>query len=160
MQVLPRIVRHSNGQAFCTTEYIAAERWLRTTWQGMVSPLDAEQGAQAALEPLGLTAVLYLLNDNSELRGPWFDSIDWLQQVWAPQATKLGLRYVAHVMQPHTEADLDSVLARNPFEGQFELQLFSTVEEATAWLRDCRRQQELATGPGTKKPSSDQSAAA
>jgi hypothetical protein len=160
MQVLPRIVRRSNGQAFCTTEYIAAERWLRTTWQGFVSPADAEQGAQAAVEPLDISEVPYLLNDNSQLQGPWFDSVEWLQQVWAPQAARLGIRYVAHVLQPHTEATLSNVLARDPFAGQFELQLFSTVEEATAWLRDCRRQQELATGIVVAPAAPNQSAAA
>jgi hypothetical protein len=159
MQVLPRIVRRPNGQAFCTTEYIASERWLRTTWQGFVSPSDAEQGARAALEPLNLTAVHYLLNDNSQLQGPWFDSLEWLQRVWAPQAAALGLRYVAHVLQPHTEADLGTVLATNPFAGQFELQLFSTAEEATSWLRDCRRQEELAPGTNVKQPASGQEAA-
>jgi hypothetical protein len=160
MQVLPRIVRRSNGQAFCTTDYIAAERWLRTTWQGFVSPADAEQGAQAAVEPLDIGEVPYLLNDNSQLQGPWFDSIEWLQRVWAPQAARLGIRYVAHVLQPHTEATLDGVLARDPFAGQFELQLFSNVEEATAWLRDCRRQQELAAGIAVAPAAPNQSAAA
>jgi len=160
MQVLPRILRRANGQAFCTTDYIAAERWLRTTWQGFVSPADAEQGAQSALEPLDISDVHYLLNDNSQLQGPWFDSIDWLQRVWAPQAARLGIRYVAHVLQPHTEAALNNVLARDPFMGQFELQLFSTVDEATAWLRDCRRQQELATSPSVAQAAPNQSAAA
>jgi hypothetical protein len=159
MQVLPRILRHTDGRAFCTTEYVAAERWLRTTWQGYVSPADAEQGAQDALEPLNLTEVHYLLNDNSQLRGPWFDSVDWLQQVWAPRAAQLGLRYVAHVLQPHTEATLNDVLAHDPFAGQFEFQLFSTAEEATAWLRDCRRQQELPTGTATAPAALNKSAA-
>jgi hypothetical protein len=127
MQVSPRIVRHANGQAFCITEYVAAEGWLRTTWKGYVTPPDAEQGATAALEPLHASGISYLLNDNSQLKGPWFDSTDWLLRVWAPQATQLGLRFVAHVVQPHTESDLDTVLSHNPFAGLFELQIFSTV---------------------------------
>jgi hypothetical protein len=64
---------------------------------------------------------LYLLNDNSQIKGPWFDSVDWLQRVWAPQAASLGLRYVAHVAQPHTEADLGSVLVSEPFSNHFEV---------------------------------------
>ena len=159
MQALPRILRHANGQAFCTTEYVAAERWLRATWQGVVSPADAEQGALAALEPLAIPQVHYLLNDNSLLRGVWFDSVHWLQQVWAPQAERLGIRYVAHVLQPHTEATLSDVLAHDPFAGKFEIQIFSTVEQATAWLRDCRRQQQLADTQ-TIPIAPDQSAAA
>lgn len=52
MLIAPRIICHPNGNAFCITEYVPAERWLRTTWLGYVSPTDAEQGAVAALAPL------------------------------------------------------------------------------------------------------------
>ncbi|MDO7883723.1 hypothetical protein [Hymenobacter cheonanensis] len=133
-----RIVRHFSNAAYCITEYVPAERWLRTTWQGFISPTDAEQGARAALEPLQSGPIACLLNDNSQIQGPWFDSVGWLQRVWAPQAARLGLRYVAHVAQPHTEADLGSVLLRNPFRNLFEIQVFQTVEDAATWLRDCQ----------------------
>lgn len=133
------IIRHFADHAFCVTEYIPAERWLRTTWQGFVVPTDAKQGAAGALEALGQTPVPYLLNDNSQIQGLWFDSVDWLQRVWAAQAAQLGLRYVAHVLQPHTEADLEQLLTNKPFANSFELQLFTTADEAAAWLRECQR---------------------
>jgi hypothetical protein len=141
------IIRHFADHAFCLTEYIPAEGWLRTIWQGFVAPLNAEQGATGALEALRQMPSPYLLNDNSQIQGPWFDSVDWLQRVWAPQATHLGLRYVAHVLQPHTEADLSFLLTKDPFADKFELQFFTTVEEAAAWLRDCQRRS--ARQPGT-----------
>ena len=64
--------RHK-GQAYCTTEYISAGGWLRTTWQGFVSAA----AARGALRALG--QVPYLLNDNSQLQGPCFDSVSWLE---------------------------------------------------------------------------------
>ena len=64
---------------------------------------------------------------------------DWLQRIWAPQAERLGLRYVAHVLQPHTEDDLGLLLRHNPFAGKFELQFFTTLADATSWLRDCQQ---------------------
>ncbi|TDN40370.1 hypothetical protein E4631_11500 [Hymenobacter sp. UV11] len=133
------VIRHFADHAFCLTEYIPAECWLRTTWQGFVAPAHAEQGAAGALEALRQMPSPYLLNDNSQIRGPWFDSVDWLQRMWAPQATHLGLRYIAHVLQPHTEADLSSLLTKDPFADKFELQLFTTVEEAAVWLHECQR---------------------
>jgi hypothetical protein len=48
--------------------------------------------------------------------------------MWAPQAAILGLR--AHVAQPHTEADLGSVLVSEPFSNHFEVQVFSSSEDA------------------------------
>ncbi len=133
------VIRYFANHAFCRTEYIPAEHWLRTNWQGFVAPMDAEQGAAGALEAMRQTPSPYLLNDNSQIQGLWFDSVDWLQQVWVPQATHLGLRYVAHVLQPHTEADLISLLTNDPFANKFNLQLFTTAEEAAVWLRECQR---------------------
>lgn len=155
-----RIIRQFIGGAHCITEYIPNEHWLRTTWQGFVAPADAEQGAQAALEPLQSGPIAYLLNDNSQIQGPWFDSVRWLQNVWAPQAAQLGLRYVAHVAQPYTEDDLEAVLLRNPFENLFEVQIFSAVEDAATWLRDCRRQTGLDKPANPAQPPADHSAAA
>jgi len=83
--------------------------------------------------------VHYLLNDNSQVLGPWFDSVDWLHRIWAPQAERLGLQYVAHVLQPHTEDDLGLLLRQNPFAGKFELQFFTNLEDAACWLRDCQQ---------------------
>lgn len=63
----------------------------------------------------------YLLNDNSRIQGPWFDSMNWLQRA-----------------RPHTKDDLGSILWHNPFDNLFEVQVFLSVDEASDWLRDCR----------------------
>ena len=48
----------------------------------------------------------------------------------------MGLRYLAYVGQADTlhDALTDTVL---PLECEFEMQIFQTVAEATAWLRAC-----------------------
>ena len=98
---MPRhVLTHSNGQEFCTTEYDERNRWMRTTWKGFVTAQDGEAGAMEILSLLRIAHAPYLLNDNSNIEGPWFDSVEWLERVWAPQAQRLGLRAVAHVMQP------------------------------------------------------------
>ena len=135
----PLIIRRHNGEAYCATEYLPADGWLLTTWQGFVSAAEAQDGARGALEALSQKAVPYLLNDNSQIQGPWFDSVSWLEQVWAPQAERMGLRYVAHVSQPHTESDFSNLMVHNPLADVFELQVFTTVEAAQDWLRDCKR---------------------
>ncbi|MEJ7661605.1 MAG: hypothetical protein WKG07_19455 [Hymenobacter sp.] len=161
--MMPLIIRRHNGHAYCTTEYILTDGWLRTTWQGFVSAAEAQSGAQGALEALSQQSVPYLLNDNSQIQGPWFDSVSWLEQVWAPQAERMGLRYVAHVSQPHTESDLSNLLTHNPFTDRFELQVFATVEAAQDWLRDCKHRNDTAGLAGGAdfgpSPSSSRAAA-
>lgn len=144
MELITRIMHHANGQPYCITECRPTDGWLQTTWLGFVSPADAEAGAQAALEPLCQGPVAGLLNDNSAIKGPWFDSISWLRHVWAPQAVRLGLRYIAHVAQPHTEADLGILFSRNPFSENIDLQIFTNVEDASDWLRTCLHHPQVA----------------
>ncbi|MDF7815188.1 hypothetical protein [Hymenobacter sp. YC55] len=125
--------------SWCTLFYDETERWLRARWGGYVDPLEAMRGAQAYLATAGPLHCPYLLNDNVALRGPWFDSVDWLQQAWLPHALRLGLRYIAHVVQADTRVDVLTLTFPEPVVGQLELQLFHTVAEAEDWLRTCQQ---------------------
>lgn len=119
----------------CELIYEEQEGWLRATWLGYVDPEEAYQGATNFLRAMRDWHCPYLLNDNSGLQGPWFDSIEWLTRVWAPQAEALGLRCIAHVVQPHDALSQAAVLADRPFGPNLRLQLFDDVPSAVEWLR-------------------------
>jgi len=130
---------HPGGREYCRAAYNEATCWLHITWTGVVTTQDGQQSATELLRLLPPGRVQYLLNDNSQVLGPWFDSVDWLQRIWGPQAEKLGLCYVAHVLQPHTEDDLGLLLRQTPFADKFELQFFTSLEDADCWLRECQQ---------------------
>lgn len=116
----------------CRLTYDEANRWVRATWNGFVDPTEALRGAEAYLRYAAQLPCAYLLNDNSQLRGPWFDSVEWLGRVWVPQATSLGLRCVAHVVQADRHSDLlTSQLVQNL---PFDLQIFQELADAQYWL--------------------------
>ena len=144
-----------SGQQYCCTEYREADHWLQATWTGFITTYDGQCGATELLRRLHLKRIPYLLNDNSQVQGPWFDSIDWLERIWAPRAERLGLRYVAHVLQPHIEDGLGLLLRHDPFAGKFELQFFDTLPEARLWLRDCQRRDQE---PPARRPATAPSA--
>ena len=114
--------------------------WLRATWRGFVDMEEALRGADNYLHALQQLRNPYLLNDNVELMGPWFDSIEWLERVWMPQATQMGLRFVAHVVQADSLSDTLTVHFEKGAAGALELQIFQQVPEAEEWLRACQRQ--------------------
>ena len=132
-------LRRPDNTEYCSVNFDTANNWLMVIWKGFVTAQDGERGARASLRMLELTHVPYLLNDNSLVTGPWFDSVEWLERVWAPQAERLGLRCVAHVMQPDANAELAAATDHNPFAGLFDIQIFSTVAEAQQWLHDCQQ---------------------
>lgn len=121
----------------CTLTYNQAEGWLQATWRGYVDPAEARRGAQAYLDHAGRMPSPFLLNDNSQLRGPWFDSLDWLADVWVPRAVQLELRYVAHVVQADQHHDILTISLTG--ELPFELQIFQELADARSWLHEMSR---------------------
>jgi hypothetical protein len=125
----------SHDSSTCRLTYDEVNRWLRATWRGYVDPIEAIRGAEAYLQYAAQTPSPYLLNDNTQLQGPWFDSLDWLAEVWVPQASVLGLRYVAHVPQADRHSD---ILPRQLSKDiPFELQIFDNLVDAQHWLQTC-----------------------
>jgi hypothetical protein len=130
----------------CTLTVEEPQQWLRATWRGFVDSEEALRGADNYLKNLGGLRYAYLLNDNTGLHGPWFDSLEWLRRVWAPQAAQMGLRYIAHVVQADTMHD--TISDATPDNCLFELQIFDNLDEAQEWLRSCQvREAALRPGP-------------
>lgn len=120
----------------CALTYDEQDRWMQATWQGYVDPLEALEGAETYLRYATPRPCAYLLNDNAQLRGPWFESLTWLLEIWVPQASRLGLRYVAHIVQADTHHD---ILTSSPQVAlPFELQIFEDSDDARQWLRQMR----------------------
>ncbi|MGI4834137.1 MAG: hypothetical protein ACRYFK_11815 [Janthinobacterium lividum] len=119
----------------CALSYNEAEGWIQGVWSGYVDQAEAMRGAEAYLQRAIIHPSPYLLNDNSGLCGPWFESLDWLLHVWTPQAARLGLRYVAHIVQLDQHHDIFSQrlqIGTLPFE----LQIFDDGQDARNWLRE------------------------
>ena len=114
------------------------EGWLRATWRGFVDTTEAFHGADNYLRALAELHCACLLNDNSTLTGPWFDSVEWLERVWVPQSRQLGLRYVAHVVQADSLSDTITIHLRGAELSGLVVQVFQQVAEAEAWLRHCQ----------------------
>lgn len=123
----------------CRILYDERHDWLRVIWSGFVDSEEAMRGAAAYLAQAARFPCTYLLNDNLALRGPWFDSIDWLQHVWLPQAQQLGLRFIAHVVQADSGSDILTLTLPTALHWPLELQLFHDVAAAEDWLRSTQQ---------------------
>lgn len=119
----------------CALSYDETERWLQAIWRGHVDQTEAMRGADAYLQHAAQQPCAFLFNDNSRLVGPWFESLEWLMHIWVPQAERLGLRYVAHVVQADQHHD---IFTRSHTSLPFELQIFQDREDALHWLREVR----------------------
>jgi hypothetical protein len=77
-----------------------------------------------------------LLNDNSQISGPWSGANEWIATVWMPKALSLGLKRFAHVVSPNIFSALSAEQLVNKVEGMnFEMRIFKTKKEAQQWLK-------------------------
>lgn len=90
----------------CILAFEESNQWLRATWAKYVDPYEVMREAEDYLANAEPFPCAYLLNDNSTLRGAWFDSVEWLERAWLPRAQELGLRYIAHVLPPVLKMDM------------------------------------------------------
>ncbi|WP_139922415.1 hypothetical protein [Hymenobacter sp. DG01] len=134
-----RLLSAPGSPNFCQIVYDEANHWLFTTWAGYVGPDYAHDGATVGLQLLRQLHCSCLLNDNSRIQGPWFDSLEWLATTWGPVAAEAGLRYIAHVAQPNAAVSSSFDPSVQRLLGQFEIQVFDDLYEATDWLSSCQR---------------------
>ncbi|GAB2782665.1 hypothetical protein HNQ93_002202 [Hymenobacter luteus] len=135
-----RLLSAPGSPNFCRIVYDEAHHWLNATWTGYVSPDYAHDGAAVGLQLLRQLNCSCLLNDNSGIQGPWFDSLEWLATKWGPAAAAAGLRYIAHVPQPTATVNSWFYPSGQRLLAQFEIQVFDNQYEAVEWLSSCQRQ--------------------
>jgi hypothetical protein len=128
-----------HDKSTCTLTYEEEAQWLQAVWRGYVDPDEAMRGAEAYLQHAAQFPCAFFLNDNSQLLGPWFESLDWLAQVWVPRAVQLGLRFVAHVVpiDQHYDILTSQLLQGTPVP--FELQIFQNLADARHWLQQAQQ---------------------
>ncbi|MGI4874555.1 MAG: hypothetical protein ACRYFX_25655 [Janthinobacterium lividum] len=131
---------HFGSGGKCVLRYEESEQWLYATWTGFIGNYEAMRGATNYLDKVAAHPSAFLLNDNLALHGPWFNSVEWLEHAWLPQAQRLGLRYIAHVVQADKGADILTLTHAEHLNGLLELQLFHDVAEAKEWLHQCQHQ--------------------
>lgn len=130
---------HVGSSGSCVLTYEEPEQWLHATWSGAIASYEALQGGGDYLDGVALRPSPYLLNNNLDMHCPWFNAIDWLEHTWLPQAQRLGLRYIAHVVQASRAADVLPLTRSVHMDGLLELQLFHDLAEAKHWLRSCQQ---------------------
>ncbi|WP_157541612.1 STAS/SEC14 domain-containing protein [Hymenobacter aerophilus] len=136
--MIERLLTTPESPHYCRLRYLIKPRQLTVTWQGHVTAPLAYEGAQAALDILRQHPCCCLLNDNTALEGPWFDSLLWLAQRWAPAAAQAGVRFVAHVVRAGTLATTFVASPTHLLFTEFEIQIFDSLAEAEDWLASCR----------------------
>lgn len=122
---------------------------LYADWLGYQSVDSIRQGCEKILDLMVRHRAFEVLNDNTHVLGIWRFAAEWLADDWFPRMKQAGLRAFAWVYSPAklSQVSTDTTLSLMEPEA-FNIKVFHTQEEASAWLKSCGSQ-----GASAKKRS-------
>ncbi len=129
-------LKSSLGRPYITVEDDQVNRWIAVDWMGYLTADSIKAGAHAYTTALAESGFSCVLNDTRKVLGPWDHSMDWVINVWAPNAAAAGLRYFAMITTPDSLAEGSASTFYAQLEA-FEAKVFSDEQTAMAWLRQC-----------------------
>jgi hypothetical protein len=130
----------SDGRVFYEAHVNPQSNCIYSTWNGFVNVENVKKACLAGLDLLKKYKCPYLINDNSNLRGPWQQANEWIETIWIPQAITLGLRYFAHIISSDIFGQLSAKDLEKKAVGIFNMRLFENVEQAEVWIKECQKE--------------------
>lgn len=127
------------GKTFLTIEFDKQNNFFYNNWQGYQSLDGVMQGANAYLEHMAKRPCPWLLNDNTNVTGPWDHAVEWIAQDWTPRAIAQGLTHFAHVVSPESFAALSAEAMSASVGTSFYMRIFGSVNDAREWLAEAQR---------------------
>ncbi len=124
------------NKVYYTVEHDKANNWNYSNWIGFVTVEEVKEACLKGLALIEKNKCANLLNDNSQISGPWSGANEWIASVWMPKALGLGLKRFAHVVSPNVFSALSAEQLVNKVEGlDFEMRIFKTKQDAQDWLK-------------------------
>lgn len=114
--------------------------YIHARWIGVQSLETVMRGGELYLKMLEENPCDKLLNDHSELIGPWLVATDWIAQEWTPKVRALGLRYMAQVLAPGIYGQLSFHELHQRIDDEFIITMFDDTASAKAWLAELENQ--------------------
>jgi len=137
---MPTNLINGFGKVYLCIDYDAANHWVHNEWVGYQTYVGIVTGADACLLPLRENECAYLLNDNRQVIGPWDHAVEWIVTNWAPRAIAQGLTHFANVVSPESLAASSAQSMALGLDGQLQMHMFGTIDEAQRWLRAAQGQ--------------------
>jgi hypothetical protein len=94
------------------------------------------QHGEKVLDFLHETRCKKILNNNTQVRGPWLDACPYLAEDLLPRLKEAGLKYLAWVYSPnmYSQHSTDQTLEAANRSIKKRINIFYSVEMAQEWL--------------------------
>jgi hypothetical protein len=100
-------------------------------WIGHQSKAGVQESGAIMLQLLKDNKIQKILNDNTEVSGPWIDASQWTAGEWFPEIIGAGLKHFAWVLSRNIFAEISAKKAMPDSE---VVRSFYSSAEAYKWL--------------------------
>ncbi|MGV3503015.1 MAG: hypothetical protein ACO1O1_04870 [Adhaeribacter sp.] len=118
-----------------TIQYDVLDDYLSAIWTGEQTREGIMEGCELILKHLEQQHSHKVLNDNTQVKGMWADTADWVASDWLPRMAQAGCQFFAHVYSPDIYSRLS---ADKAFETPVKDLIVTTFQEkgpAQSWLK-------------------------
>ena len=130
----------NNDRTYISLYYDPAKKLYYNDWVGFVNKDQVIQGCLKGLQLVEQKNYPYMLNDNSNLTGPWAQANEWIATEWMPRAIGADLKYFAHILSPNIFAQLSAQQMEMNANG-FHMKSFENIEAGKRWLEEMRQKE-------------------
>jgi hypothetical protein len=111
--------------------YDPVNRYMYCNWIGFQNKQSIMNSGSIILDLFKQKNISKILNDNTQVTGPWQEAAEWTATVWFPEMIKAGLRHFAWIFSPNIFAELS---AKKAMPANDIVRSFNGYNEARKWL--------------------------
>ena len=111
--------------------YDPKNKFLYCNWIGFQNKELIMKSGGIILEVFKRKECTKILNDNTEVTGPWQEAAEWTSTVWFPAMIQAGLKHFAWIFSPNIFAELS---AKKAMPASGVVKSFSSYDDAYSWL--------------------------
>lgn len=111
--------------------YDPENKYLYCNWLGFQNKDSIMKSGVIILDLLKQKKVSKVLNDNSQVTGPWQEAAEWTATVWFPKMIESGLKHFAWIFSPNIFAELS---AKKAMPSSGIVKSFNSYNDALSWL--------------------------
>lgn len=113
--------------------YDEATRILHCKWIGLQNLDGIKRGGDLIMAHVKEGTIEKILNDNTQVTGPWYDATDWTRDVWFPAIIEAGLKWFAWVVP---SGFFPRMSAARAMPDTPVIKMFTSSDEARSWLEN------------------------
>ena len=123
-------------EADCIVYWDTDEKWIYVDWKNKPSIGTVKNGCEEMLKLMKEKKCNKVLNDNTNVTGPWSGASEWVAKDWFPRMVSSGLKKFAWIQSRHSALSrISAQRSESESKNSDVIHFFNGEAEAAKWLK-------------------------